>query len=47
MAETAYEAVPAVEPATPEARLGTLVMKFGGTSVADPDKIRRAPPQAP
>jgi len=41
MAETAYEAVPAVEPATPEARLGTLVMKFGGTSVADPEKIRR------
>src|SRR5687767_2696201 len=41
MAETAYEAVPAVEPAAPEARLGTLVMKFGGTSVADPDKIRR------
>jgi aspartate kinase len=41
MAETAYEAVPAVEPAAPEARLGTLVMKFGGSSVADPEKIRR------
>ena len=41
MAETAYEAVPTVEPAAPEARLGTLVMKFGGTSVADPEKIRR------
>jgi aspartate kinase len=41
MAETAYEAVPAVEPSAPEARLGTLVMKFGGTSVADPEKIRR------
>jgi aspartate kinase len=41
MAETAYEAVPAVDPAAPEARLGTLVMKFGGTSVADPEKIRR------
>src|ERR687896_1385117 len=41
MAETAYEAVPTVVPAAPEARLGTLVMKFGGTSVADPDKIRR------
>jgi aspartate kinase len=41
MAETVYEAVPAVEPAAPEARLGTLVMKFGGTSVADPEKIRR------
>jgi aspartate kinase len=41
MAETAYETVPAVEPAAPAARLGTLVMKFGGTSVADPEKIRR------
>src|SRR5918994_1439378 len=41
MAETAYEAVPTVEPAAPEARLGTLVMKFGGPSVADPEKIRR------
>src|ERR687897_1807495 len=41
MAETAYEAVPTVEPAAPEARLGTLVKKFGGTSVADPEKIRR------
>src|SRR5918992_1481316 len=41
MAETPYEAAPGVEPAAPEARLGTLVMKFGGTSVADPEKIRR------
>src|ERR687898_3533872 len=41
MAERAYEAVPTVGPAAPEARLGTLVMKFGGTSVADPEKIRR------
>ena len=41
MTETAYETVPAVEPAAPEARLGTIVMKFGGTSVADPEKIRR------
>src|ERR687898_2558987 len=40
MAERAYEAVPTVGPAAPEARLGTLVMKFGGTSVADPEKIR-------
>jgi aspartate kinase len=39
--ETAYEAVPAVEPSEPEASVGTLVMKFGGTSVADPAKIRR------
>src|ERR671911_1860940 len=41
MAETAYEAVPTVEPAEPIPSLGTLVMKFGGTSVADPEKIRR------
>src|ERR687898_3302097 len=41
MAERAYEAVPAVEPAEPRAAAGTVVMKFGGTSVADPDKIRR------
>jgi aspartate kinase len=39
--ETAYEVVPAVEPAEPETRVGTVVMKFGGTSVADPAKIRR------
>jgi aspartate kinase len=38
--ETAYEAVPAVQPAEPPASVGTIVMKFGGTSVADPDKIR-------
>jgi aspartate kinase len=38
--ETAYEAVPAVAPAEPPASTGTIVMKFGGTSVADPDKIR-------
>jgi aspartate kinase len=38
--ETAYETVPAVEPAEPPASAGTVVMKFGGTSVADPDKIR-------
>jgi aspartate kinase len=35
---TQFEALPAVEGAEP--RLGTLVMKFGGTSVADPDKIK-------
>ena len=39
--ETAYETVPAVEPAEPRAARGTIVMKFGGTSVADPEKIRR------
>jgi aspartate kinase len=35
---TEFEALPALEGAEP--RLGTLVMKFGGTSVADPDKIK-------
>ncbi|MGB2953686.1 MAG: aspartate kinase [Gaiellaceae bacterium] len=38
MATTDYEAVPAVEGAEP--RIGTVVMKFGGTSVADPAKIK-------
>src|SRR5918997_1878714 len=41
MAETVYEAVPEVEPAAAPSSTGTLVMKFGGTSVADPEKIRR------
>jgi aspartate kinase len=41
MVETAYEAVPAVAPAEPRASRGTIVMKFGGTSVADPEKVRR------
>ena len=35
---TEFEALPALEGAEP--RLGTLVMKFGGTSVGDPDKIK-------
>ena len=35
MSETTFEPVPAVEPAEPPAAAGTLVMKFGGTSVAD------------
>jgi aspartate kinase len=39
--ETAYETVPAVAPAEPKASAGTVVMKFGGTSVADSEKIRR------
>src|SRR3954464_12892320 len=38
MATTEFEAVPAVAGAEP--RLGTVGMKFGGTSVADPQKIR-------
>jgi aspartate kinase len=35
---TEFESLPAVEGSEP--RLGTLVMKFGGTSVADPEKIK-------
>ena len=41
MTETAYETLPEIEPAEPKASAGTVVMKFGGTSVADPEKIRR------
>jgi aspartate kinase len=41
MSETAYEIVPAVEPDEAPPHVGTLVLKFGGTSVADPEKIRR------
>jgi aspartate kinase len=40
MTETAYEAVPTVAADEPP-HVGTLVLKFGGTSVADPEKIRR------
>ena len=40
MTETAYEPVPTVEADEPP-HVGTLVLKFGGTSVADPEKIRR------
>ena len=40
MSETAFEAVPAVE-TDERPHVGTLVLKFGGTSVADPEKIRR------
>jgi aspartate kinase len=39
--EAAYETVPAVESDESPAHVGTLVLKFGGTSVADPEKIRR------
>ena len=39
VATTEYEVVPAVARDAPE-RLGTLVMKFGGTSVADVEKLR-------
>src|SRR5215211_6893272 len=41
MSETAYETVPAVESDEAPAHVGTLVLKFGGTSVANPEKIRR------
>jgi aspartate kinase len=41
MSESAYETVPAVETDEGPPHLGTLVLKFGGTSVADPEKIRR------
>ncbi len=40
MTETAFEPVPAVQPLETPASRGTVVMKFGGTSVADPEKIR-------
>jgi aspartate kinase len=38
MTATEFESIPAVERA--EARLGTVVMKFGGSSVATPEKLR-------
>ena len=41
MSETAFEIVPAVETDEAPPHIGTLVLKFGGTSVADPEKIRR------
>ncbi len=40
MALIEYEGVPAVEPDSAESRLGTVVMKFGGSSVADPEKLK-------
>jgi aspartate kinase len=36
-----YEAVPAVEGDQARGRLGTVVMKFGGTSVAGPERLKR------
>jgi aspartate kinase len=39
MATTGYEAVPAVSADEQSARLGTVVMKFGGTSVGDIDRL--------
>jgi aspartate kinase len=41
MATTEYEAVPAVVADGAHGRAGTVVMKFGGTSVADPEKLKQ------
>jgi aspartate kinase len=41
MTETAYETLPELESSETRAGTGIVVMKFGGTSVADPEKIRR------
>jgi len=40
MATTEYEAVPAVASDRAGAPVDTVVMKFGGTSVSDPDKVK-------
>jgi aspartate kinase len=40
MATTEYEAVPAVAADAPAPHVSTVVMKFGGTSVADTEKIK-------
>ena len=40
MATTEYEAVPAVAADDAARHAGTVVMKFGGTSVGDPDKLK-------
>ena len=40
MAATEYEAVPAVAADDAARHAGTVVMKFGGTSVGDPDKLK-------
>ena len=40
MTTTDYEAVPAVEGDAEAPQLHTVVMKFGGTSVADPEKLK-------
>jgi aspartate kinase len=41
MTEAAYETLPELESDEAKPPAGTMVMKFGGTSVADPVKIRR------
>ena len=40
MAATEYETVPGISGDEPAGRVGTLVLKFGGTSVADPDRLQ-------
>src|SRR5919106_3543806 len=40
MATTEHEAVPAVSADAAASPLGTVVMKFGGTSVGDPQKLK-------
>jgi aspartate kinase len=40
MASTQYEAVPAIAREDRQGRVGTIVMKFGGTSVADPERLK-------
>ncbi len=40
MTTTDYEAVPAVAGQAEDAPIGTVVMKFGGTSVADPERLK-------
>src|SRR5436309_7085648 len=39
-AATDYEAVPGISPDESRERLGTVVMKFGGTSVAGPERLK-------
>ena len=41
MVTTDYEAVPSVDADAEAPHLGTVVMKFGGTSVADSEKLKR------
>ena len=40
MTTTDYEAVPAVAADDAAQHVGTVVMKFGGTSVGDPEKLK-------
>jgi aspartate kinase len=40
MASTQYEAVPSIAREDRQGRVGTIVMKFGGTSVADPERLK-------